>query len=44
MGPNPVNDILEGNKSSLHSITKYELFDMQGRLVQNNSLLEQNNF
>lgn len=41
--PNPVNDVININ-SNLYSITRYELYDVQGRMVQNSSLLNQNNF
>lgn len=41
--PNPVNDFLYVN-SSKHNVLKYELYDLQGRLIQNVNLTNQNNF
>ncbi|QBZ96615.1 S8 family serine peptidase [Flavobacterium sangjuense] len=38
--PNPVNDLLHINNAS--SITKYELYDIQGRLIKSENLTNQN--
>ena len=41
--PNPVNDELNIS-SDLNSFNKYELFDIQGRLIKSESLSNLNNF
>lgn len=41
--PNPVNDVLNVTSSS-HEFIRYELYDVQGRMIQKESLSNLNNF